>query len=270
MTLTYSPERRAELSDRLAQVQARIQEAAEDMSGARSASSPLPELIVVTKFFPASDAAALYDAGVRAVGENRDQEAAGKARELAAYTGSDDPLRWSFIGQLQTNKAKSVVQYAHEVQSVDRPQLADALSKAYSNRLARYENGEVEAPAALAHGGLRCLIQVGLDTTVEATAGQAALGARGGADPTEILALADHISSLPGLTLGGLMAVAPLGQDAAAAFERLHGYSQQLMEHYPEATTISAGMSHDLVEAIRWGATSVRVGSSIMGARPAH
>ena len=65
------------------------------------------------------------------------------------------------------------------------------------------------------------------------------------------------------------MAVAPLGQDASAAFERLHGYSQQLLEYYPEATTISAGMSHDLAEAIRWGATSVRVGSSIMGSRPA-
>lgn len=268
MTLTYTPERRAELSEGLSQVQARIRDAAEDLSGARTKASALPELVVVTKFFPASDAAALYDAGVRAVGENRDQEAAAKARDLATYTGSEDPLRWSFIGQLQTNKAKSVVQYAQEVQSVDRTQLADALSKTYSNRLARYENGEAEAPAALAQKGLRCLIQVGLDTTVEATAGQAALGARGGVDPAEILALADHISSLPGLTLGGLMAVAPLGQDAAAAFERLHGYSQKLQEHYPEATTISAGMSHDLAEAIRWGATSVRIGSSIMGARP--
>lgn len=269
MTLTYTPERCAELSERLAFVQSRIRHAAEDLSGARTASSALPELIVVTKFFPASDVAALYDAGVRAVGENRDQEAAAKAQELIDYTGHDDPLRWSFIGQLQTNKAKSVVQYAHEVQSVDRPQLADALSRAYNNRVVRYENGEGNAPAALAHKGLRCLIQVGLDTRVEATAGQAALGARGGVDPAEILTLAEHISSLPGLTVGGLMAVAPLGQDAAAAFERLYSYSQHLQEHYPQATTISAGISHDLGEAIRWGATSVRVGSAIMGSRPA-
>lgn len=267
MSLVVTEERRAELAANVRAVQARLVEAAHDTSGVRTPDSAQPELIVVTKFFPASDAAALYDLGVRRVGENRDQEASGKAAELAHYTGPEDPLRWSFIGQLQTNKAKSVVQYASEVQSVDRPQLAEALSKAYLTRLARWEAGEASAPAAHSSGGLRCLIQVGLDETVEATAGQAALGARGGADPADLLSIAELISSLPGLTLGGLMAVAPLGQDAGAAFERLYGYSQLLTENYPEATEISAGMSHDLAEAVKWGATTVRIGSQIMGAR---
>ncbi|WP_421084546.1 YggS family pyridoxal phosphate-dependent enzyme [Rothia nasimurium] len=268
MSLTVSEERRAELAANFRAVQDRLAEAATDTSGARQPDSAQPELIVVTKFFPAADAAALYDLGVRRVGENRDQEASAKAAALAEYTGEADPLLWSFIGQLQTNKAKSVVQYATEVQSVDRPQLAEALSKAYLNRLARWEAGEAPAPAAHASGGLRCLIQVGLDETAAATAGQAALGARGGADPADLLSIAELIHSLPGLTLGGLMAVAPLGQDANAAFERLYGYSQKLTAEYPEATEISAGMSHDLAEAIRWGATTVRIGSQIMGARP--
>lgn len=267
MKLMSAPERVEELAAGLETVRGRLEAAAADHTGARSEASPLPELVVVTKFFPARDAAALYDLGVRKVGENRDQEASAKAQQLASHTDEQDPLRWAFIGQLQTNKAKSVVRYASEVQSVDRPSLADALSKAYQNQVSRFEHEEAAAPAAYREGALTCLIQVGLDQSVEATAGQAAWGARGGTDPQRLLELADHIESLPGLKLGGLMAVAPLGQDANAAFERLYGYSQKLQEAYPQAYAISAGMSHDLVEAVRWGSTEVRVGSAIMGAR---
>lgn len=268
MTLEYSPERAIELSQRLESVRTTIEQAATDTGGAREKSSPLPELIVVTKFFPATDAAALYDLGVRRVGENRDQEAAAKAQKLAIYTGAEAPLQWSLIGQLQTNKAKSVVQYATEVQSVDRPQLVTSLSKAYVNRVARYEAGEALAPASMSRGGLRCLIQVSLEDSGEVTAGQAAQGYRGGAAPEDIFALADLISNSPGLTLGGLMAVAPLGGDPYVAFQRLYGYSQRLQEQYPQAREISAGMSQDLAAAIYWGSTTVRVGSQIMGSRP--
>lgn len=268
MALAYGAERASELAGRLASVRATIEQAAAHTGGARSSSDPLPELVVVTKFFPASDVAALYDLGVRSVGENRDQEAAAKAQELVAYTGSEDPLNWSFIGQLQTNKAKSVVQYATEVQSVDRAQLVTALSKAYGNRLTRYEAEECEAPAGMMRGGLRCLIQVSLEESGVITAGQAAQGYRGGAAPDDIEPLAELISNSPGLILGGLMAVAPLGQDPYAAFERLYGYAQKLQETYPEATEISAGMSQDLEAAIYWGSTTVRVGSQIMGSRP--
>lgn len=266
--LSFSEERAGELARNLEAVQAQIAAAAEDRSGVRTADSVTPKLTVVTKFFPAQDAAALYSLGVRSVGENRDQEASAKAAALLEHTGEIDPLRWSFIGQLQTNKAKSVVKYAHEVQSVDRLSLAQALSKAYLNQKNRYEAGEAPAPAALGEGGLRCLIQVGLDDTAPATAGRAALGARGGADPAGILELAEHIAQLPGLTLGGLMAVAPLGQDADRAFERLYSLAQNLQASFPQATAISAGMSTDMEAAIRWGSTIVRVGSQIMGSRP--
>lgn len=267
--LTFSPQRQANLAAALARVQEEIAQAAQDTSGARTATSPLPELLVVTKFFPASDVAALYQLGVRQVGENRDQEAAPKAQELAQELAGDEPLRWSFIGQAQTNKAKSIVRYASSLQSLDRPSLAQALSKAYLKQLARYENGEAPAPAALADGGLSCLIQVNLDLSQQASAGQAAWGARGGAAPSQILELAQLVADLPGLTLGGLMAVAPLGQDPAPAFERLYGYSQQLQAEFPQAKQISAGMSGDLAQAIRWGSSQVRVGSQIMGPRPA-
>lgn len=268
MPLTYTAERLEQLRQKLNAVRLVIERASSDTSGARDISSPLPELVVVTKFFPASDLAALYDLGVRRVGENRDQEAGAKAQELEAYTGLDDPLRWAFIGQLQTNKAKSVVQYATEVQSIDRPQLVKALSKAYLNRVAQYEQKLGPAPASMHQGGLRCFIQVNLDESGIVTAGQAAQGYRGGAAPDDVLALADLVSDMPGLTLAGLMAVAPLGQDPFKAFERLYRSSQKLQEQHPQAAEISAGMSHDLEAAIYWGSTTVRVGSQIMGSRP--
>lgn len=263
----YSEARAKELAQNLQKVQAEIAAAAQDVSAVRTATSALPELTVVTKFFPAEDVAALYDLGVRSVGENRDQEASTKAAELSLYNSSDDPLLWSFIGQLQTNKAKSVVKYAHEVQSVDRLSLAEALSKAYLNQVKRYEAEEAEAPASLASGGLKCLIQVGLNPLEPSTAGQAALGARGGAAPEDTLELAHQISKLPGLVLGGVMAVAPLGQSADEAFERLYITAEKLRADFPEARAISAGMSNDLEAAIRWGSTNVRVGSHIMGRR---
>lgn len=267
MSLVYGPERSSQLCRQLDMVRANIEQAAAQTGGARASASPLPELVVVTKFFPASDVAALYDIGVRRVGENRDQEAVTKARELVTYAHREDPMRWSFIGQLQTNKAKSVVQYATEVQSVDRVQLVTALSKAYCNQTARYEADGGEAPAGAGQGGLRCLIQVSLDDSDAVTA-QATRGYRGGAAPEDVELLADLIESSPGLTLGGLMAVAPLGQDPYVAFEKLYMYSQKLQENHPDAIEISAGMSQDMQAAIYWGATTVRVGSQIMGARP--
>ena len=215
------------------------------------------ELIPVTKFFPASDVAALYDAGVRAVGENRDQEASAKAARLLDSGRTE--LSWHYIGQLQTNKAKSVVSYASSVHSVDRASLVAALAKAYRRRLDAWEAGEAAAPPAHASGGLECLVQVDLE---EGSAG------RGGAAPSEVGRLAEAIEEAEGLRLGGLMAVAPLGAEPGPSFERLWEISQRLREQHPRARQISAGMSGDWAEAIRWGSTRVRVGSSIMGPRP--
>ena len=158
--LKYTPERAEQLLQNYRRVLERIRAAEQDRSGVRTEQSAPVRLVTVTKFFPASDAAALLDGGVTLFGENRDQEASAKARELAAYCEQRavQPPHWAFIGQLQTNKAKSVVKYASSVHSVDRPSPADALAKAYANQLTRYEAGEAPAPAALENGGLDCLV----------------------------------------------------------------------------------------------------------------
>lgn len=233
--------RLAELRGKLEAVRQRIDAA---VAGA-GRPGPAPQLIVVTKFHPADDVARLAALGVTDVGENRDQEAAGKAARLHEL-----PLRWHFIGQLQSNKAKSVVKYAHAVHSVDRAQLVTALDKAV---LAEQDR--------TGRANLDCYIQVSLD--------DAADGHRGGALPADVPALAGLVASAAGLRLAGVMAVAPLGAAPDAAFEKLAGISARLRADHPQATGISAGMSQDLEAAIRFGATHLRIGSDILGPRPA-
>ena len=233
--------RLAELRARLAAVRQRIDTAT---AGAGRRGDP-PQLIVVTKFHPAEDVARLAALGATDVGENRDQEAADKAARLAGL-----PLRWHFIGQLQSNKAKSVVRYAHAVHSVDRPQLATALAKAVRAEQERTGRGD-----------LACFIQVSLDADAD--------GHRGGALPADVPGLAEQLSASPGLRLAGVMAVAPLGAVPDAAFEKLAEISARLRSQYPQATAISAGMSQDLEAAIRFGATHLRIGADILGPRPA-
>jgi pyridoxal phosphate enzyme (YggS family) len=194
-------------------------------------------LVVVTKTFPPEEVGVLADLGVRHVGENRDQEAQPKAQALQ---GRD--LVWHFIGQLQTNKARSVVGYASVVESVDRPRLVSALSRSATD-------------AGLV---VECLVQVSLDDEP----------GRGGAAPNDVPALATQIESAPGLRLGGVMAVAPLPGDPDVAFARLAQVAEQVRSDHPLATVISAGMSADLESSVRHGATHVRLGSAILGYRP--
>lgn len=249
--------RKDELAARLEQVRGRIARASAGRAGGE------PELIVVTKYFPASDVAALAELGVRDVGENRDQEASAKAAGLAG-AGPAAGLRWHFIGQLQTNKAKSVVRYAHAVHSVDRPQLVAALSKAMLAEQERRSGAGLPAREDLV-----CLIQVDLDERPPGARPAAPGKGRGGAAPEDIAGLAGLIEQAPGLVLGGLMAVAPLGADPAEAFGRLAGLSRELRAGHPEAGMISAGMSQDLEAAVAAGATHLRVGSDVLGDRPA-
>ena len=225
--------RRDELAVNLAEVTERIHLACDDAGRDRGEVT----LVVVTKTWPASDVALLAELGVHEVAENRDQEAAPKQREVA-----DLDLRWHFIGQLQRNKARSVAGYAGVVESVDRESLARALSSA------RETSGR--AP-------LEILLQVSLDGET----------GRGGARPDELAALAELVTALPSLALRGVMAVAPLGEDPDLAFARLAEVSGALRQRYPDATSISAGMSGDLEAAIRHGATHVRVGTAVLGHR---
>ncbi|MET7422909.1 YggS family pyridoxal phosphate-dependent enzyme [Dactylosporangium sp. NPDC005555] len=195
-------------------------------------------LIAVTKTYPASDAARLAELGVLDVGENRDQEAAPKA----AATPAD--LRWHFIGQLQRNKARSVASYSSVVHSVDSLRLVDALADA-----------AVRAERATPLGAL---VQVSLDDDEH----------RGGAVTGIIEQVAESIAANPALALKGVMAVAPLGWEADAAFARLAAVSARLRIAFPGADWISAGMSDDLESAISHGSTHVRVGSALLGNRP--
>jgi len=227
--------RAAEIAASLAAVRSRIgaacQAAGRDPAGIT--------LIAITKTFPASDVRLLAGLGVRDVGENRDQEAAPKAAALAAL---QPPLTWHFVGQLQTNKAASVVRYASVVQSVDRLRLARALGTA----------------ARRAGRTLRCLIQVSLDDDPR----------RGGVPAGQVMTVADAVASEEGLILGGVMAVAPAAAEPLAAFERLAGIAAQVRAVHPGAVVISAGMSGDLEDAITAGATHVRVGTALLGGRP--
>jgi pyridoxal phosphate enzyme (YggS family) len=197
-------------------------------------------LIVVTKFFPGDDVRILADLGVTDVGENRHQEAEAKAAEL-----EDLRLRWHFIGNLQSNKAAAVAHYADVVQSVDRPKLLSGLSRGAHER----------------DRTLECLVQVDLDPDPQP--------GRGGCAPSDVPDLAAAVEAAEGLRLCGVMAVAPLGHDPAEAFRRLAGIAADVRRGRPDATWISAGMSADLEQAVEQGATHLRVGSAVLGPRPA-
>lgn len=234
-------DRRTQLAANLAQVENRISTACDATGRKREEVT----LIVVTKTYPASDVRILHELGVRQVAENRDQDAAPKAAACA-----DLSLSWHFVGQLQTNKVRSVVGYADVVQSVDRIKLVTALS----------------AAAVRAGRELGCLIQVALD------AGSGERGGRGGIAPDAVGELADAVAAASGLRLGGLMTVAPLAGPYAgrqrAAFDRLMEISSRLRADHPAANMVSAGMSADLEDAVAAGATHVRVGTAVLGVRP--
>jgi PLP dependent protein len=235
--------RLAELAANLAAVRARIDAAC---AAAGRAAADI-RLIAVTKTFPASDVMLLNRLGLDDFGENRDQEAAPKA---AACAAAGVRPRWHFVGQLQVNKAASVVGYADVVHSVDRARLVGALGRR----------------AVLAGREIGCLVQVSLDAAPPAGTGQ---GGRGGAPPDAVLGLAAAIDAEPGLSLAGVMAVAPLGEPARPAYARLREIAGSVRSQFPSAAAISAGMSDDLGEAIAEGATHVRIGTALLGGRRA-
>ena len=230
--------REQELDGALARVRARITEAA--TSAGRAADEVT--LVVVTKFFPASDVRLLARLGVTDVGENRHQEARGKAEECR---GLD--VRWHFVGGLQSNKAAAVAAYADVVHSVDRAKLVRGLDRGAQER----------------GRPLDCLVQVSLDPPDGSQA-------RAGADPADVPRVAEALARAEALRLRGLMGVAPLGEDPAPAFDRLAEVAARLRADHPDAVWLSAGMSGDLEQAVAAGATHVRVGSAVLGPRPAN
>ena len=221
------------LGERLAEVDDRIADAA------RAASRDLSSItrIVITKFHPASLVRELHGLGVRDVGENRHQEAQAKAAELA-----DLDLRWNFVGQLQSKKARQVRAYCQSVHSVDRDSLISALA-----------NDEAETP-------IDVFVQVNLTDD----------HGRGGVVAADLESFADRVAVAPGLRLCGIMGVAPLGEDPRPAFAALRDLSERVQLQHPDASALSMGMSGDFVEAISEGATHLRIGTAITGNRPDH
>lgn len=229
-------DRAAEIAANLADVRERIDAACRN-AGRNPADV---RLLAVTKTFPASDAAILADLGVLDLAENRDQEAGEKFDQLNELRPDAKP-RWHMVGRLQRNKVRSVVRWADEVQSVDSTRLADALAKAARDR-----------PEPL-----DVLLQASIDGDP----------ARGGCPLGDLDYLADHVIRSSELRLKGIMAVAPLGMEPSAAFERLAGVAHQLRALYPTARELSCGMSNDLEEAVDHGSTCVRVGTALLGGR---
>lgn len=232
--MTDAAGRKDQLAASLGEVRERIARAC------AAAGRPVEDvtLVAVTKTYPASDVVLLAGLGVTDVGENRDQEAAAKA---AAARAEGATPRWHFIGQLQRNKARSVIGYADVVESVDSVRLAAALERAAAGR-----------PQPL-----EVLIQVSIDGDPS----------RGGAAGDDLWQISDAVAAASSLRLGGLMAVAPLGWEPDRAFEQLALLSGRLVAAHPTATAVSAGMSGDLEAAVRHGATHVRIGTSLLGMR---
>ncbi|PRY42476.1 YggS family pyridoxal phosphate-dependent enzyme [Umezawaea tangerina] len=228
--------RREELSENLREVRERVKAACE----AVGRSPEDVELLAVTKTFPASDAALLSDLGLVAFAENRDQEASAKVVEFAELR-PEASVRWHMVGNVQRNKARSVVSWADRMDTLDSVRLADALAKAASGR---------ERP-------LEVLLQVSIDGDP----------ARGGCPVPELAGLAEHVARSSELALRGVMAVAPLGMNPRDAFSVLEEVVSRLRRDHPAATVVSAGMSGDLEDAIARGSTCVRVGTALLGGR---
>jgi pyridoxal phosphate enzyme (YggS family) len=190
-------------------------------------------LIAVTKTFPASDAQILHDLGVRDFGENRDTEGAEKSAII--------PGTWHFQGQIQSNKLKSITSWATVIHSLDDPRHFEIIERVAPRRL-------------------QIFLQVSLDGAHH----------RGGAGLEDLYALATLVEKSSTHTLAGLMSVPPMELDPNDAFAQLSLIHTEFMVQFPEAKSLSAGMSGDYEAAISHGATHVRVGSSILGSRQAH
>ena len=240
MTAAHDVEvRREELSTSLARVRERIGAAC--MAAGRAREDV--HLIVVTKFFPGADLEMLCQLGVTDIGESRDQEASDKIASLPPEVRQR--LHVHFIGQLQSNKASSLLGYVDTVHSIDRAKLVFALDRA----------------AASAGRDIGVLVQVRLGQDPPG-------GGRGGIPLDGVAALANSVAAAQHLRLRGLMAVAPLGVDPKEAFAQLATAARRVRADHPTATWISAGMSADLEAAVANGATHLRVGSAILGSRP--
>lgn len=195
-----------------------------------------PTLIVVTKTYPLSDVEILSSLGVENFGENRNEEGLVKA--------SSNSGRWHFQGELQSQKIRSILSWADCIHSLDSLSHGQKISRILS------ESGESR----------EIFLQFSLDGDPT----------RGGVNEEDLFQLATELSSLSGLAIKGVMAVPPISMETSEAYSIIARVHQRFSAEFPEATSLSAGMSEDYMVALNHGATHIRVGSKILGKRQAH
>ncbi len=222
------------LEERIAEVRERIGAAAR-----RAGRDPSEiSLVAVSKMFPVSAIAAAADAGVTDFGENRAQDLAHKA----ALVG--DRVHWHFVGALQRNKVRTVVGTAGLIHSVDRLEVARAISR------------RAEAIGTIQ----RVLIEVNVS-------GEAS---KAGVEPAGTRKLSEDVAALDGVELRGLMTIPPRTEDPEASrpyFERLADLRESALLSPAAASELSMGMTGDFEVAVETGATIVRIGEAIFGPR---
>jgi len=187
-------------------------------------------LIVVTKTYPVSDVQILKELGIENFGENRTEE--GEVKAVAV------PATWHFQGGIQSRKIKDIVQWADVIHSLDSTEHALKLGQ----RAVR---------------PIEVFLQLSLDGDPD----------RGGVVESELAALAEVVVAAPNLELVGLMCVPPVSAIPAEAFSQIYSVHQRFLRNFPNAQSLSTGMSGDFEVAIDHGATHIRVGSSILGSR---
>lgn len=219
-------------ASRLADVRRRIADAAERAGRPPGAVT----LVAVGKTVDVEGVQAMRDAGHADFGESRAQELRAKCQALGPGA------RWHFVGRLQRNKVRDVVGVATLIHSLDRWELAEPIADRATGQ------GRVQ----------RVLLQVN----------QGADPAKAGCAPDDAGELLSRLRALPGIACEGLMTVPPLDADPRPVFRGLRRLRDQLRERFPEVQHLSMGMSGDFETAVEEGATIVRVGSALFGARP--
>jgi hypothetical protein len=190
-------------------------------------------LIVVTKTYPVSDVQILHELGVRNFGENRNEEGLEKSAAVDAT--------WHFQGGIQSRKLRDITSWSDVIHSVDNL-------------------GHLLKLDSVSQRRINIFLQLSLDGDPD----------RGGVIESELAALADAALATEHLRLLGLMCVPPVKADPRTAFTEIAGIHRRFIAQYPQATSLSAGMSGDFEIAMDCGATHIRVGSSILGSREPH
>ncbi|MBM3743245.1 MAG: YggS family pyridoxal phosphate-dependent enzyme [Actinobacteria bacterium] len=216
----------------------RKQELALNLGEVKAAIPSQVTLIVVTKTFPLSDVEILYQLGERQFAENRDDE----GREKSELMPNDSI--WHFQGRVQSKKLRSIVKWSDFIHSLEDLDHAKKI-----NEIAQ-ELGKIQ----------KVFLQINLDED-ERDEG------RSGIDAKEMFAYVEGLQLLSSVEILGLMGIAPLNRDPRLAFEKLAKLSEALQRLAPSATYISAGMSGDYRQALEFGTTHLRIGSSILGTR---